>query len=171
MARFKEVVRGLSPREYTAYLTYLHEQKANKSALLLNLEWNKVPQVQQLQKLDVGMNAFYVLRSRLLDIIEDCYPPPLPKDPKNTLTIHEIDKTSVVASCEDIKTIEETDLVRIVLESGDTVGGYVKEVEKCLANEELSLIHLVLFSEDSAVFLKTGSYESVFFKAAQPLNQ
>ena len=122
MARFKEVVRSLSPREYTAYLTYLHEQKANKSALLLNLEWNKVPQVRQLQKLDVGMNAFYVLRSRLLDIIEGYYLPPPPKDPRTTLTIHEIDKASVMASCEDTKTIEKTDLVRIVLESGDIMG-------------------------------------------------
>lgn len=72
MARLKHIIKQLSEKDYEAIKTSLIESNAEKSAYLLaSMREKKISDQQVMSELDVNTNAYYTLRSRLNQKIEE----------------------------------------------------------------------------------------------------
>ncbi|ANQ47636.2 hypothetical protein MY04_0254 [Flammeovirga sp. MY04] len=72
MARLKHIVKQLSEKDYESIRTSLVDSNADKSAYLLSsMREKKASDQQIMNELDVNTNAYYTLRSRLNQKIED----------------------------------------------------------------------------------------------------
>ncbi len=72
MAKLKHIVRQLSDNDYTAIYQSLMESNADKSAYLLKAMREKpLSDTKIMQELEVNTNAYYTLRSRLNQKIEE----------------------------------------------------------------------------------------------------
>ncbi|WP_044205092.1 hypothetical protein [Flammeovirga sp. OC4] len=72
MARLKHIIKQLSEKDYEAIRNSLMESNAEKSAYLLSsMREKKISDQQVMSELDVNTNAYYTLRSRLNQKIEE----------------------------------------------------------------------------------------------------
>lgn len=72
MAKLKQIVQQLSNPDFESIYYSLIESNAEKSALLLKaLRQKQLPDNQVMQELEVNPNAYYTLRSRLYNRIEE----------------------------------------------------------------------------------------------------
>lgn len=95
MSKLKNIIKQLSPKDYSSIYDSLMESNAEKSALLLKFMREKqLSDTKIMEELDVNTNAYYTLRSRLNQKIEE-YLLQQMESPRTTLlkkvsTIHEI---------------------------------------------------------------------------------
>jgi len=72
MSKLNNIIRQLSDKEYTEIASSLNDNGADKSAQLLKcMRENLLPDTQVMIELDVNTNAYYTLRSRLNQKIEE----------------------------------------------------------------------------------------------------
>jgi len=72
MSKLKTIVKQLSPEDYREIFEQLSHSGADKSAqLLMSLREKQISDVKVMEELDVNTNAFYTLRSRLNQKIEE----------------------------------------------------------------------------------------------------
>ena len=72
MAKLKNIIKQLSPEDYEAIYNQLMSSNAEKSAYLLKFMREKqLSDSKVMEQLDVNTNAYYTLRSRLNQKIEE----------------------------------------------------------------------------------------------------
>ncbi len=72
MAKFKHIIKQLSEEDFTAIYNQLTDSNADKSAYLLKaMRERRTSDAKTMEELDVNTNAYYTLRSRLNQKIED----------------------------------------------------------------------------------------------------
>ncbi|MCH8902678.1 MAG: hypothetical protein IIA45_02015 [Bacteroidetes bacterium] len=72
MLKLKNVIKQLEDKDYQQLTQNFNETKANKYALLLgSLRENNVSDRKMMEMLEVNVNAFYTLKSRLYDKVQD----------------------------------------------------------------------------------------------------
>lgn len=95
MSKLKNIIKQLSPKDYSSIYDSLIESNAEKSAYLLRFMREKqLSDTKIMEELDVNTNAYYTLRSRLNQKIEE-YLLQQMESPRTTLlkkvsTVHEI---------------------------------------------------------------------------------
>ena len=68
MLKLKNVIRQLEETDYQKLTTNFNQTKANKYAMLLEcMRDNNIPDQKIMETLNVKVNAYYTLKSRLYD--------------------------------------------------------------------------------------------------------
>ncbi|TAH25257.1 MAG: hypothetical protein EAZ07_07635 [Cytophagales bacterium] len=172
MSKLKNIIKQLSLQDFNSIYTQLVESNAEKSAFLLKfLREKQLSDTKIMEELEVNTNAYYTLRSRLNQKIEEFLLQQM-ESPRTTLikkvsTIHEIiytkKKTIAIATLKKL----EKELLDYDMSNELTI--VYKSLKKLLINTSDHYVYSQLYNKHVAYMLALDKAEDVladYFKKA-----